>query len=229
MGGEINLDDSTIFLCSKCKENFREPYILKCLHTFCHGCLKQQKQDKESVVCENCEQETRVKVMRHNCFLANSLASSLLQDFRKGNIHCGNCSSKNRLLKYCKECMEYLCDPCAYYHENTKLTRAHSLIPLDIFEESLITHGENRAVFCSAHEDNIVEEYCRSCEETICRGCEVHQEHNAVSVAEAFSTEVPHLEAVLEKAISKVSESFMHHLCDCNFFSNLVISLYLNL
>ncbi len=145
--------------------------------------------------------------MRHNSFFANSLAASLLKEFRKGNVNCGNCSAENRLFKYCKECMEYLCEACVHYHENTKLTRAHNLMPLDKFEEDLIFHGENRAVFCPAHEDNIVEQYCQSCEEAICRGCEVHQEHNPVSVAEGCSIEVPELEAVLERAISKVSES----------------------
>ena len=203
----MNSDDSKMFLCSVCKENFREPYILKCLHTFCHGCLKQQKHDKECVVCESCEQESRVKAIRHNCFVANNMAATLLESFRKGNIICGNCSTGERLLKYCKECMEYLCEACVYFHENTKLTRAHCLIPLDALEEDLITHGENRAAFCPAHEENVVEQYCRSCEEIICRGCEVHQEHNAVSVAEGCSIEVPHLEATLKKAISKVSKS----------------------
>ncbi|CAB4045027.1 E3 ubiquitin- ligase TRIM71-like [Paramuricea clavata] len=215
MGAEMDLEDSTTLRCSLCNEHFREPYILKCLHTFCRECLRKQNQDKDSVICKNCEQKSSIKAMRQNCFFANIMAASLLKEFQKGDITCGNCSAGNRLLKYCKECMEYLCNACVYCHENTKLTRAHNLIPLDKFEEELVIRGQNRAVFCPAHEDNVVEQYCRSCEETICRGCEVHQEHNAVSVAEGCSIEVPQLEAVLERAISKVSEPcFLHLLCN---------------
>ena len=38
----------------------------------------------------------------------------------------------------------------------------------------------------------------------MCRGCEVHEGHNAVSLGEGCSIEVPNLEAVMEKAIAKV-------------------------
>ena len=205
MGGEMNTSDPMSLQCSTCSENFKEPCILKCLHTFCHGCLEKQKQ---GVVCKRCEQKTNMEAVRHNSFFVNSMAASLLKEFQKGNITCGNCSAGDRLLKYCKECMEHLCDACVYCHENTKLTRDHELIPSDQFEETLIIHGQNHAVFCPTHEDSLVEQYCRSCEETTCRGCEVHQRHSAVSVAEGCSMEIPNLEAILKKAIAKVRSYF---------------------
>lgn len=205
MGGELNSSSEMCTLqCPTCSEHFKEPRILKCLHTFCHGCLEKQKQDEESFVCKCCEQKTNVESARQNSFFVNCMAASFLKEFREGNITCGNCSVGERPLKYCKECMEYLCETCIYCHENTKLTREHHLIPLETFEENLIVHGENRAVFCPSHEDSLVEQYCRSCEETMCRGCEVHEGHNAVSLGEGCSIEVPNLEAIMEKEIAKV-------------------------
>ena len=204
----MHSENSIIFECSVCRESFREPYILKCLHSFCNGCIeRRQNQDKESVMCKNCEQESSSKTLRKNWFFVNSMTTSLLEDLQEGNINCGNCSTGNELLKYCNECMEYLCEACAYCHQNTKLTRDHDLIPLDEFKEDLIIRSEKRAVFCSSHEESVVEEYCRTCEEVICRECELHQEHNVVSIAEGCSIEVPKLQMILQRATSKVRKS----------------------
>ena len=213
MGGHGNLEDSATLQCSFCNETFIEPYILNCLHTFCYGCIQKQKQVKASILCQKCEEKTNTKAIKQNYFLANCLAASQVKVLKNRGANCGNCSAgDNRLLKYCKECREYLCDACVYCHENTKLTREHSLISFDKFEEDLIHRSQNRAVFCPQHQDNLVESYCRSCEEAICSGCDVHLGHNPVGVAVACSTEVPNLEAVLERAISKVSRSYSFKL-----------------
>ncbi|XP_028406314.1 E3 ubiquitin-protein ligase TRIM71-like [Dendronephthya gigantea] len=205
MGGDGNLEDSVSLRCSFCNETFTDPYILNCLHSFCFGCIERQKQVQESILCKKCEQETSANAMKQNDFFANCLAKSLLKELKNPGPKCGNCSAgNNRLLKYCKECREYLCDACVYCHENTKLTREHSLISFAKFEEDLICRSEKRTVFCPQHKENLVESYCRSCDEAICPGCDVHQGHNAVSVTVASSIEVPNLKAVLDRAISKV-------------------------
>lgn len=192
--------------CSLCGEQFKEAYILNCLHTFCEKCLKNKKRDSNKVICEKCQQESRVEGIKRNYFIENNLAARLLEVLQEGNPPCGNCAKFNRLLKYCEECREYLCDACVYCHENTKLTRDHNLLSMDKFEKNLMARGRNRAVFCRIHEDKIAEQYCRSCQETICRGCEKHREHLAASLAEVYSMEIPNVQLLLKNAIAKVRD-----------------------
>ena len=206
----IDLDNSLVSLrCSICNETYQQPHILACLHSFCYSCIEKLGRtgdEQNNIKCPRCNVESCLTegTVRPNYFVANALAASLLKELRDGNVCCGNCSKEKPPTVFCEECREHLCSECVYCHQNTKVTRSHRLIPRQEYEARLAICGNERAVFCLAHTDCKVEEYCRSCQETTCRGCDCHLGHSVVSLAKAYSMETPVLEEVLYKAAATV-------------------------
>ena len=49
--------------CAVCMEQFKEPKVLPCLHTYCKQCLEKlvKKQEADHVItCPECRQDTKV-------------------------------------------------------------------------------------------------------------------------------------------------------------------------
>jgi len=55
--------------CAICIEQFKEPKVLPCLHTYCKGCLVKliKKQGPDHVItCPECRQDTKVSLKFKN-------------------------------------------------------------------------------------------------------------------------------------------------------------------
>ena len=54
--------------CAVCMEQFKEPKVLPCLHTYCKGCLEKlvKKEGPDYVVtCPECRQDTKVSCKKY--------------------------------------------------------------------------------------------------------------------------------------------------------------------
>ena len=217
----LNLEDSLACLCcSACSETYKHPHILPCLHSYCFGCIEKLKRcsgEEVFIKCPRCEHGSKLTedTIRPNYFFVNSVAASRLKEIREQGVHCGNCKKDAAPTVFCQECNEHLCSDCVYCHQNTKVTRDHSLLPKDEYEKRLSVFGHERAVFCRVHSERKVEQYCGSCHETICPGCDFHGDHNVLSLADAYPIETAVLKEHLVKATAKVEtfEKYAARFC----------------
>ena len=83
-------------------------------------------------------------------------------------LECGPCGTGGISRKgvfFCKECNEYLCNPCKDYHGNLKVTRNHTVVSCELLCGPCISKNIKRE---PSH-------YCEECSEYFCDTCkDVH-------------------------------------------------------
>ena len=138
------------------------------------------------------------------------MATLSLYDEDEGpELLCDNCQKENETVeKRCKDCMQFLCSPCAEFHQQSVSTKNHVLLSKDELKSNRPVENANQ-IKCSEH-DKIIEFYCHSCQETICTSCSIlyHKHHNLVSVKKSASEakqEVEYLVEDVKKRIETIS------------------------
>ena len=104
--------------------------------------------------------------------------------------------------------MQFLCSPCAEFHQRSFNTKDHVLLSKDELKGN--EPAENASpIKCSEHNE-FIKFYCDSCQKTTCMSCSVlgHKQHEMVSVTKSASKakqEVENLVENLEKRIETIS------------------------
>ncbi|XP_070560024.1 E3 ubiquitin-protein ligase TRIM56-like [Ptychodera flava] len=196
------LDDfnENFLVCSICSEQFKNPKILPCHHSFCETCLLQLVEKTGKLDCPIC---------RRSCELPEGGVSSLPSSFniqqmaecfskrKAGESKCIGCQRENG-TRHCVECGGKLCENCVTAHGNLAVTRCHRTFTNDEYEKA---KQENLAMiqpptYCSNHRESKVKFYCESCDVVICTECTV-VDHPMTS----------HRYISLSKAVEKCRES----------------------
>ena len=122
---------------------------------------------------------------------------------------CSNCQKEDETVeKRCNDCHQFLCSPCAEFHQRTFDTKGHVLLSKDQLKGK--KPAENAIPMkCSKHNE-LIKFYCDSCQETICMSCSIldHKQHKMVSVNESASeakNEVQNLAEDVKKRMEKIS------------------------
>ena len=223
---EKERDDLT---CSVCLEEFKDPKVLPCCHTFCKGCLErilEKSGQKESLICPQCKAKHRVPVGGTDAFLTDF---AVLQTFRIRSLiakrkSCGMCTSKDiPPVSFCEECEEYLCEYCNGAHKRMKVFTNHNVVDLSEFQlEPFNPKPKPKPYYCQLHPQNIVQLYCKTCNQLLCGKCVVRSrsifddggersEHTLTTLSDCLKP--------MEKEVEKLIESADHDRKQCE--SNL--------
>lgn len=203
------LNDSQLW-CPLCSGRLNEPRILPCLHSFCKPCLEDKVNDKESIKCPVCFQETALGDMGLEGLPSNMLINNLLDvvsgqddELENGTVApssiCTSCDDGLTATHLCKDCNEVLCDSCVSAHHRVKLTKDHHILEFDESGSSgkatptpnyqYYSHQlpEHLTCYCIIHPDEILRLYCDTCNIAICRDCTLseHQGHSCVYLQDA--------------------------------------------
>jgi hypothetical protein len=147
--------------CSLCRELFKKPKTLSCLHSFCEKCLSDHIQkrtlDNESgiednrkrVPCPLCKHvqvlaEPDVKEVKTNLGYKNMVQHLSLEEGVRGSSQsddgnaakCDLCIKGNKAAAFCTNCNGRLCERCRESHQDQKATVSHTLIPLEDLSSS---------------------------------------------------------------------------------------------
>ncbi|XP_035681524.1 tripartite motif-containing protein 2-like [Branchiostoma floridae] len=197
-------------VCQVCLEDFKQPKMLPCLHTFCQPCLEKllATEPVGKLDCPTCRQDVPlprngVQELKSN-FLVGKLRD-ILQQQPKGEISeapedgipCTVCEVGNKAQFYCLECTDYLCQTCNDMHGRFKANRSHKVQDL----QSGKAAAELRARETSKCEDHheLNKFYCDTCHRVICLHCVVtaHKDHQYVEIEKAAEREGAKVKAKL--------------------------------
>ncbi|XP_013404244.1 E3 ubiquitin-protein ligase TRIM56-like, partial [Lingula anatina] len=191
-----NVFRENFLTCHICLEEYTDPRVLPCYHTFCLDCIgdhaaKNGVQNKFS--CPVCRQDAPVPpgglaTLVKNFFLIN------VKDFMKGQK-----APEGRLCDYCKHieatmlCQgcpktNQLCVTCRELHDNIPALNGHHFVPLSQVDFSVdqanvreqLRQVLDKAQFCDKHAGEQLAFYCQNDDAVICRECivETHSKHD---------------------------------------------------
>ena len=166
--------------CSVCLEQFKEPKLLPCGHTFCKSCLEAVGRVDcgfyEKLPCPQCRALHELSGRGIEGFLTDyvvlrQIEFRTVKELASKNAPCGLCSeSKQPLAAFCGECDTILCDYCTEAHKRMKPFRDHETVPLE--ELSLQAFKpKSKAHYCADHPEKTVQVYCETCKRLFCNIC----------------------------------------------------------
>eukprot|EP00058_Branchiostoma_floridae_P021780 XP_002607270.1 hypothetical protein BRAFLDRAFT_88218 [Branchiostoma floridae] len=202
-------------VCQICLEDFRQPKVLPCLHTFCQPCLERLlvTEPVGKLSCPTCRQDVPlpqngVQGLKSN-FLVCKLHDIMRQqpkvsgktsESQREGIPCTACARGIPAEFYCVECTDYLCHVCNDTHRGLKGTRSHKVLTIQDLQSGRLAN-EIRARKSSKCEDHneLNKFYCDTCHRVICLHCVVpaHKDHQYVEIEKAAERERTKIKAKL--------------------------------
>jgi len=201
--------------CAICLEQYKEPKVLPCLHSFCKTCLEGLL-PKEGlswrVDCPSCCSSVEipkgeVDLLPTNFVLNNLLSMVALHlNLGRGNFECDSCDSSDAPVNRCATCCQFLCEVCTAAHKRGRGTKTHHLMSLEeAKEEGPI--AVVRPSFCKEHEGEMHKLFCETCDEAACRDCTIikHRDHRCTFIKDYFAKEKDIIIKILSETKTKAS------------------------
>ncbi|XP_060079069.1 uncharacterized protein LOC132558518 [Ylistrum balloti] len=134
--------DSATDNCAICWDDFKEPKLLKCSHSFCCKCLRnytRKNRGRSELTCPLCRQVWEIPDKGVDGFLTNYFIADIYVKQEGVLLPCC-CCKKERVLKTCSHCNQTMCSECAFDHR-----------------EALRLSGEDHLTVFDCRDDNIID------------------------------------------------------------------------
>jgi hypothetical protein len=192
--------------CGVCFEDYKDPQLLPCLHSFCKDCLKENLSNK--IICPFCRGEHDSNTLLPNSMLSDVVKASCTDTIP---LTCGQCiSSPAEVVIFCRTCDDYLCHQCKVAHEKMVAFKDHmsSLVSVD---DAKLLPKLKKEYKCLQHA-KFLSVYCEMCKIVICSDCALygHRGHDIKPAEEAVSEVKANLTAYVASARGQL-QVFQEH------------------
>ncbi|XP_071787592.1 E3 ubiquitin-protein ligase TRIM33-like [Asterias amurensis] len=208
--------------CGICYEQYNDPRVLDCLHSFCKTCLQKYQstnyKDATMLICPVCQKKTQlhqkdVQALKTN-FNITRLADQLklVSSSEDNQWVCKLCKDKNEATHFCFDCPAIFCANCYKVHQ-----KSHTVNTLKDINDGKIASKDRkrkRRPECQTHEGEVMRFYCTTCDVMICRDCTVidhcKPQHEYIDCNQASSTykqSLAQLFTPLEETMKKLEQS----------------------
>ena len=178
--------------CPICQEQFSEPRVLPCQHTFCLHCLvkiRDHSSTTDSIPCPVCRATYHLSTVGIDDLPKNIFAAELIDIARQGNFqgHPRSRASTTKSIQlctlntdeclhpatvYCDVCDVYMCERCELSHKNSNFARKHKTIAI-----TQVTTRQKQP-YCLEHTSKQLDIFCKDCNLMNCSSCLcAHKDH----------------------------------------------------
>jgi len=185
--------------CVICADTYTDPRQLPCLHTFCRTCIESCSQDKQpgdALACPLCRREftfseSGLGGLPKDRFIGKMLMVRRLTSQVASHMQCDECqrggsADPSAAQRYCVDCCDSFCKPCAAVHRESSSSAGHELVKLRKRRPSRPEKLFSKLTMapCYRHPRELRDMYCVDCSVTTCRRClaDEHKSHKAGDV-----------------------------------------------
>jgi hypothetical protein len=201
----------SIMHCGICQKPLQQPIRLQCLHCYCKGCLdrtvKVEKGGEKGWNCQTCGSFTNENMMKEDTLVEKLIAMEInKQTNQQCAPICDFCEDETCNLMYCRDCKMVICGKCKRIHIKTPSNKHH--IIEEIGKESGMGVKESiidGVFYCSKHETYMVEIFCKTCQEILCKQClNNHKSHVTSTTEENLGKLVVDMDEYMKNIASKL-------------------------
>ncbi|XP_035675481.1 E3 ubiquitin-protein ligase TRIM56-like [Branchiostoma floridae] len=183
MADKLVSDITREFLvCQICLDDYRQPKVLPCLHTFCRRCLERMVGNKTKICCPTCRQISTYQYENGIAGLKDNFFVGKLHDMVRNATHreeaperrsasravCRSCGDMSSTTRYRDNCDDFLCQNCVGSDLRTRASPRRKMFSSTPTESKAEGTQETERTSHSLHADPDVL-YCKSCHDFICR------------------------------------------------------------
>lgn len=210
--------------CGLCYEDFQDPRILPCMHTFCFKCLGEfvdQISDENQFPCPLCKNDTKIPNGGVTSFKSNIYVKAMQasQQMEEKKSTCETCEEALDAETYCLECKQNFCSKCGNIHLKMKLSKEHHLVNSLTMAE-IDGRRMKSYTFCDDHRQEITL-YCTDCSVPLCNNCQTgdHEDHNLQDIVEYAKETKQDLQNSIE-LLNNYLPSLRTRLSDVHYYEN---------
>ena len=215
------VDDVECFLC---KQPYRDPRLLPCLHAFCYECLKKLLDDsteqQATLVCPTCFEQAPLPIqdLRRHVYLSNNANTARRGSQLKTAKICENCDSEEKACAFCCDCGDSglpICKQCVEFHKKVRSYKKHTVVSLDSDVKELVRKANEReSMICTKHTSDVLKHryFCLDCEALACSECLRldHADHKYKALESLFDEEKGEIQSassVLEQTLPRLAQA----------------------
>ncbi|CAG2225037.1 TRIM56 [Mytilus edulis] len=223
----VDLSDITeeFLTCPICTEEFADPRMLPCLHSFCHHCISdyiventREVKSAKSFACPVCQAnadavnptnsvQTWADDLPVNNFIFGLIDAIQLRTGERQCDPCKKMDKSNMATIWCHQCGEAMCDSCTGLHNSMKYSTGHITSDIDEVKQTPVKTTQLR-LQCPKHEAKFLDYYCSDHGEVLCTSCVTsnHRDCKSVQFVSEAAATLKHDGKYILDNLSKITE-----------------------